>query len=342
MAGFEENDLYEAFGLEQPAGGNDPEPAEPGAEVQEQGAEPGEGSAQEPPEGQELSQEQEEPEGQDGGGDGDQEEPPEDGGGAGEQEEPPKDGGGKPAQQTKEQRAENARRRRQEEQEAAIKAAVEKALAEEREKSKADMAAFFARANLKNTVTGKPITTMEEFDAWRADYDAAKLEKDLKAGKLTPEALRSAVEQTPALQELRKQQEQRAAADAEQKRAAAQAQVDREIAEIHKLDPSINSVRDLLSMENAKEFYAAVKRGNSFLDAYRLVNFDRLTAARAEAAKRQAMNNARGKDHLTGVRTPQGTGAATVPKDEMEAFKLFNPDATEAEITAWYNKHKKT
>lgn len=330
MAGFEENDLYEAFGLEQPKeGGNDPEPAEPGAEVQEQGAEPGEGSAQEPPEGQELSQEQEEPEGQDGGGDGDQ-------------EEPLQEGGSKPTQQTKEQRAENARRRRQEEQEAAIKAAVEKALAEEREKSKADMAAFFARANLKNTVTGKPITTMEEFDAWRADYDAAKLQKDLKAGKLTPEALRSAVEQTPALQELRKQQEQRAAADAEQKRAAAQAQVDREIAEIHKLDPSINSVRDLLSMENAKEFYAAVKRGNSFLDAYRLANFDRLTAARAEAAKRQALNNARGKDHLTGVRTPQGTGAATVPKDEMEAFKLFNPDATEAEITAWYNKHKKT
>ena len=161
------------MGWKQPKeGGNDPEPAEPGAEVQEQGEEPGADSAHEPPEGQELSQEQEEPEDQ--------------------------DGGGKPAQQTKEQRAENARRRRQEEQEAAIKAAVEKALAEEREKSKADMAAFFARANLKNTVTGKPITTMEEFDAWRADYDAAKLQKDLKAGKLTPEALRSAVEQTPA------------------------------------------------------------------------------------------------------------------------------------------------
>ena len=55
----------------------------------------------------------------------------------------------------------------------------------------------------------------------------------------------------------------------------------------------------------------------------------------------QAMNNARGKDHLTGTGTPQGTGAATVPADEMRAFKLFNPTATEAEITAWYNKHKK-
>ena len=97
MAGFEENDLYEAFGLEQPKeGGNDPKPAEPGAEVQEQGEEPGADSAHEPPEGQELSQKQEEPEDQDGGG-------------AGEQEEPPEDGGGKPAQQTKEQRAENAR-----------------------------------------------------------------------------------------------------------------------------------------------------------------------------------------------------------------------------------------
>jgi len=30
-----------------------------------------------------------------------------------------------------------------------------------------------------------------------------------------------------------------------------------------------------------------------------------------------------------------------VPPDEMQAFKLFNPTATEAEITAWYNKHKK-
>lgn len=45
--------------------------------------------------------------------------------------------------------------------------------------------------------------------------------------------------------------------------------------------------------------------------------------------------------------TSGGTVAAPVPwgvpvpPDEMQAFKLFNPTATEAEITAWYNKHKK-
>ena len=123
--------------------------------------------------------------------------------------------------------------------------------------------------------------------------------------------------------------------------AEAKARVDAELAEIHKMDPTINTVEDLLSMPSAKAFYDLVRKGNSFLDAFRLANFDRLQTARAEAARQQAMNNARGKDHLTGTGTPQGTGAATVPADEMRAFKLFNPTATEAEITAWYNKHKK-
>lgn len=242
---------------------------------------------------------------------------------------------GEPAQQTKEQRAENAARRRREEQQAAVKKAVE----DERARTKGQMDAFFAKAGMKNTVTGKPITTLEEFDAWRADYDAAKLQKDLKAGKLTPEALRSAVEQTPAIQALKKQQEQQAAADEQRRQAEAQARVNAELAEIHKLDPTINTVEDLLSMPGAKAFYDLVRKGNSFLDAYRLANFDRLTTARAEAARQQALNNARGKDHLTGTGTPQGTGAATVPPDVKAEYLAFNPDATDAEIQKHYNRY---
>lgn len=201
------------------------------------------------------------------------------------------------------------------------------------------MEAFFSRAGLKNTVTGKPITTLEEFDAWRADLDAAKLQKDLKAGKLTPEGLRSAVEQTPAIQALKKQQELRAAAGRAAQAGGDRARVDAELAEIHKLDPTINTVEDLLSMPSAKAFYDLVRKGNSFLDAYRLANFDRLTTARAEAARQQALNNARGKDHLTGHRTPQGTGAATVPPDVKAEYLAFNPGATDAEIQKHYNRY---
>ena len=341
MAGFEESDLYAAFGLEQPAapdggtpGERDPEPAAPGAqEGQEQGTEPGMGGAQEPE--------------QDHGG----QEPPEDHGEAGDPggsgsaggSETPPDGGEKAAQppQTAAQRAEHAARRRREEQQAAIDAAVKKALEEERARSKGEMEAFFTKAGLKNTITGKPITSVEEFNAWRADYEAAKLQKDLKAGKLTSEALRSAVEQTPAIRELKKLQERQAAEEQQRQQAAAKARIDAELVEIHKLDPSINVVEDLLAMPNSKAFYDLVKKGNSFLDAFRLANFDRLTAARAEAAKQQAIRNTHGKDHLTGTGVSQGTGALAVPADEMKMFKIFNPEATDAEITAWYNKQKK-
>lgn len=356
MAGFEESDLYAAFGLEQPAGGNEPGAAEPGAqEGQAQGTEPGTGEAQEPAQTQEQDPSRDQGNGGAQGG----------AGGAGDVSGASQaEGGqeGEPAQQTKEQppqggrgirneaepqtaaqRAENAARRRREEQQAAIDAAVDaavkRAVEDERARTKGQMDAFFAKAGMKNTVTGKPITTLEEFDAWRADYDAAKLQKDLKAGKLTPEALRSAVEQTPAIQALKKQQEQQAAADEQRRQAEAQARVNAELAEIHKLDPTINTVEDLLSMPGAKAFYDLVRKGNSFLDAYRLANFDRLTTARAEAARQQALNNARGKDHLTGTGTPQGTGAATVPPDVKAEYLAFNPDATDAEIQKHYNRY---
>lgn len=319
MAGFEESDLYAAFGLEQPAGGNEPGAAEPGAqEGQARGTEPGTGEAQEPAQTQEQDPSRDQGDGGAQGGAGGARDvsgaSQAEGGQEGEpaqqtKEQPPQGGRGirnEAEPQTAAQRAENAARRRREEQQAAIDAAVKMAVEDERARTKGQMEAFFAKAGMKNTVTGKPITTLEEFDAWQADYEAARLQKDLKAGKLTPEALRSAVEQTPAIQALKKQQEQRAAEDEQRRQAEAKARVDAELAEIHKLDPAINTVEDLLSMPDAKAFYDLVRKGNSFLDAYRLANFDRLQAARAEAARQQAMNNARGKDHLDRHRDPPG------------------------------------
>ena len=217
--------------------------------------------------------------------------------------------------------------RRREEQQAAVDAAVKMAVEDERARTKGQMDAFFAKAGMKNTVTGKPITTLEEFDAWRADYDAAKLQKDLKAGKLTPEALRSAVEQTPAIQALKKQQEQQAAADEQRRQAEAQARVDAELAEIHKLDPTINTVEDLLSMPGAKAFYDLVRKGNSFLDAYRLANFDRLHdrpgGSSPAAGPEQRPRKGPPDRHRDSPGDRGGHGAAGC---EGGVLWLFNPD----------------
>ena len=126
----------------------------------------------------------------------------------------------------------------------------------------------------------------------------------------------------------------------EGERMAAQARVEAEMREIHRLDPSINGLEDLMAMPNAREFYELVRRGNTFLDAYRLANFDRITAAKAEQARQQALNNARSKDHLRALGGQRGGGALAVPAEEMAMFKAINPGVTEAQIQAYYNKNR--
>lgn len=334
MAEMTEQRIFEAFGL----GENVQEPAAPapedttapttretpaGGKAQEPAAPAGEGADnqenQEPAQADEESQE-----GAQAGQDG-QETP------AAQAEEP--------GVQTEQQRRDHAAQRRREEQQAAVDAAVQKALQEERNRSKAELDAFFAAAGLKNTITGEAITNMEQFRAWREAFDAARLQKDLKAGKLTPEALEAAIAKNPTMKAaeeiVRRDQE----AQRRQEMAAAQTRVEAELKEIQKLDPSIRELKDLLSMPTSKEFYALVKKGNSFLDAFRLANYDRLTAQAAEAAKQQAQNLARSKEHLT--TTPaKGAGAASVPAEDLAMFRQFNPGATEAEIQAYYNKYK--
>lgn len=350
MAEFTEQQVYEALGL----GAKEQEPAAPapGAQEPEPQAEPTTGGAKEHPKG--ILSAAEPPRAQEPAAPASQEEPP-------AQEEPegtppaqePEGGSAaeEPAQQqpdkahgqqlTEEQRKENAARRRREETQAAIDKAVQDAVKAEQDRSKAEMDAFFAAAALKNTLTGKPITNMEEFNEWKQAFDAAKLQRDLKAGKLTPEGLQKVIEQTPAMKQVQQIAQKQEEAARQQSEAAAKARVDAEIAEIHKLDPTISEVKDLLKMPTAKEFYALVKKGNSFLDAFRLANYDRLTTAAAEAAKQQAMNNARSKDHLTGTGPQRGQGSSPVPPDEMAMFRLINPGATDAEIQAYYNKNKK-
>lgn len=106
------------------------------------------------------------------------------------------------------------------------------------------------------------------------------------------------------------------------------------------MDPTISTVEDLMKMPTSKAFYGYVQKGNSFLDAYRLANFDALTKAREEAARHQALVNARGKDHL-GTDSGRGGGAAPVPADIKAEYLTFNPTATDAEIQAHYNKYLK-
>lgn len=143
------------------------------------------------------------------------------------------------------------------------------------------------------------------------------------------------VEEQPSMMERRPLAENRGI---DSRAVAIEAQIQAELAEIRRLDPSITSLRDILAMPNAEQFRAYVRRGNSFLDAFYLANRDELMARQAAASTRHALNNARNKAHLTSSR-PQGGGAPSIPSDELRMFWAFNPDASEAEIQRYYTRY---
>lgn len=241
---------------------------------------------------------------------------------------------------TPQQRRENAARRRQQEEQERTRQAVEKAVQAERDRAAAAQKDLFARVGLKNTITGQPITTMEEFNSFQQQYAAAKLQQDLKEGTLTPEGLEKAIAEHPTVKKAEEVIRSAEEARKQQEEQAARANIDAEVAKIHEIDPSISSVADLLKMPNADTFYRYAKLGLPLSEAYYLTNREKLESAKAEAARQQAMNSARSKDHLRATGGARGTGAVAVPAEDMAMFRLFNPNASEAEILEFYNKHK--
>lgn len=328
MAEFTEQQVYEALGL----GAQAQEPAEPAAQT----SEPEGAQAQEPAAPAEGVQQPAE---------GTQTEPP----AVADAPDDPEDdaaAGAKEGKQslTPEQRRENAAKRRQQEQQAqqaAINQAVQAAVRQEQDKHEGILKEFFAKAGLKNTITGEPITNMEQFNAWNQQFNDAKLQRDLKAGKLTPEGLATAIGNHPIVKQAQQLVTQDAAAKQAHREAAAKAKIEGEIAEIHKMDESIGSLEDLMQAPYWPELYAMTKRGYSIKDAHFLLNHDRLEKAKIDAAKQQTMNNTRGKDHMTATAAPRGAGSISVPAADLAMFRQFNPGATDAEIQAYYNKYKK-
>lgn len=304
-----EIDYNELFGLTE-TGAEVTEPAEPPEEPDVEGAEAGE--VADPPE---------EDTRQPGAGDGAGEEDPD--GAAGAQ--PPEDNA----------RYAAARRKAEAERDAA----VAQARREEQEKHEAFMADFFKKANLQDTYTGKPITSMAEFEAWNQKYADEKLQKDLKAGKLTEEQIQQIVANTPAVKQAqqviqRSQQEQRAAREQQ-----ARTNIENQVKAISKMDPAIKDLESLVKSEGYDKVYDLVKKGYALDDAYKLVHFDRLSQRNVAAAKQQVINSAAGKGHLTP--TPargSGNDYVRVPEDIKAQYKLFMPNATDAEIRAHYAK----
>ena len=304
-----EIDYNELFGLTE-TGAEVTEPAEPSEEAEVEGAEAGE-----------LADPSEETTQEPGSGEA-----------AGEVTE-----NGDKGEQPPEDRARFAAARRKAE--AERDAAIAQARREEQEKFDATMREFFQKANLRDTFTGKAIASIDEFNAWNQKFADEKLQRDLKAGKLTAEQIQQVVANSPVIKQAQQVIQQNQQAQKEAQAQQARITIDNQIKAISKLDPEIKDLESLFKSEGYDKVYALVQKGYALDDAYKLVHFDRLNQRSMAAARQQAMNSAAGKIHMT--KTP-ARGAApeyvNVPDDVMAQYKMLMPDATDAEIRAHYGR----
>ena len=326
MSQITEAKLYEAFGL----GAQAQEPAEPAAEPQVVDTESG-AQVQEiaEPAAEETNLESNvstEP----AAGSADPEEP---------ENKAVNDSGSQKNMQTPEERRANAARRRQQEQQAAVESAVAAARQQEQEKYTAQLNQVFARAGLVDSATGKPITNLQEFEQWYKGFTDAKLQQDLKSGKLSKDTIDQLISNHPAVKQAEQVISQLNTAQEQQRIAADKARIDDQLAKIAELNPGIKGLQDILQMPTAAAFRANVAKGMDFLDAYRLANMDAIAEDKAQRARQAAQTNERGKEHLVSTGNSRGAGAASVPPDQMRLYRMMNPRATDAQIQAHFNKY---
>lgn len=229
-----------------------------------------------------------------------------------------------------------ARRKAEAERDAAVLKAREESAAETTRQIEAKLGTL----GLMNPYTKQPIKTVADLEAFQAGRQEDAKRRLMAAGNMTEEQYQQYVADLP---EVKAAREQKSAADDAAKKVMAneaRAKLDSQMAEIAALDPEIRSVDDLKKMENYDRFYKLVKENRlSLVDAYRLVNADKIAADKTAAARQAALNAANSKNHLDRT-TTRGAGAVTVPKEEIEMYRALNPGITDAEIQAHYSKYK--
>lgn len=206
-----------------------------------------------------------------------------------------------------------------------------KAEADAEKRMNAELDKSIASLGLTDPYTNKPITNHAEMQAYRQRFvEEQRKEVQEKAG-MSPEDYQRFVDSLPEVQAGKAAQQK--VIDLE-----IRAKIDSQMREIQMISPEIKSMEDLSKLDNFDKLYDMVGKGYELADAYKVLNYDRLTAKAAEAAKQQALNSIGGKNHLQPV-TPRGQGAVPVPADVVAEYRALMPEATDAEIQAHYNKY---
>ena len=198
----------------------------------------------------------------------------------------------------------------------------------------AEVDALYAKqfGGYKNPETGQPIRSARDYAEAMMAQQRMQAREQLKENNIDPALIDNMISNSPVVR-------QAEAAIAELNTTRAQQQMERDIVEVLKLDPSLNSKEELLSDPNMPQILEKVSTGMNLVDAYKLVNFDRLSSSKTAAARQAAVNQVKGQSHLA-----NGKGITTndsledIPSNMVDMFKEQFPGKSMKELKALYNK----
>lgn len=215
-----------------------------------------------------------------------------------------------------------------------------------RRKAESEMASLdqmFASkfGKMKNPVTGEPITSARGYFEALEAQERLKAEQAIRQAGVDPAVINNLIQNNPVIREAR-------AVIARNSEAEANRMIEEDYAAVMKLDPTMRSAEDII---NDKSFgdvvsYCQSHPGTRFSDAYKVVNWERITGYRTDAAKQQAINNAKSKGHL---KAASGEGSNSSEREIPAAdrdhwYAMFEDYATTPEgrkkIKALYNKQQ--
>lgn len=200
---------------------------------------------------------------------------------------------------------------------------------------KRELDATVAAMGITDPYTKQLITTKEQHDAYLKRHQEAQRDQFMRRSGMTQEQYDAFVAGLPEVQQAKQQTEQAQLARQQAQQEQIKLELQEQVKQIGKLDPSIKSLEDVSKASCYPQVYEMVKKGYSLADAWKLANFDQLSKGTAEAARQQERNAAAGKKHLQST-AQRGGGAVTVPKEIAAEYRRFDPKITDEEIRRDY------
>lgn len=187
--------------------------------------------------------------------------------------------------------------------------------------------------NVVNPVTGKNIETYQDYIQAVEHQQRAAQNQMLEEKGIDPALIEQMINNSPAMRQAQQVLE-------ENNRAEARRRLEEDIKIVSQIAPDIKSVADLEKHPSYATVLEYVQKGNlSLPDAFKLANFDSLSAKNTEAARQAAINQARSKNHMETTNSVS-TGSETlvpIPDSVLAKWKRSYPELSLEQLTQKYN-----